>query len=73
VRLQVEDPEPLGMLVGLQPMASPVEGETDVERLTVAVKPFWEVTVTVNVPVLVAGLKTRLAEFIVNGKDEPLV
>ena len=73
MRLQVEDPEPLGMLVGLQPMASPVEGETDVERLTVAVKPFWEVTVTVNVPVLVAGLKTRLAEFIVNGKDEPLV
>ncbi len=69
----MEDPEPLGMLVGLQPMASPVEGETDVERLTVAVKPFWEVTVTVNVPVLVAGLKTRLAEFIVNGKDEPLV
>ena len=54
-------------------MESPVEGETDLERLTVAVKPFWEVTVTVNVPVLVAGLKTRLAEFIVNGKDEPLV
>jgi len=72
VRLHVEEPDPLGMVVGVQPTVSPVEGEVDVERTTEAAKPFWEVTVTVNVPVLVAGSKMRLAEIIVNGMDEPL-
>jgi hypothetical protein len=39
------------MLVGLQAMVSPFEGVAEDVRLTVPVKPFWAVTVTVNWPV----------------------
>ena len=51
VTVHVDVPEPPLMMVGLQFTVSPVEGLNDVERLTVPVKPFWLVTVTVNVPV----------------------
>ena len=38
--VQAEEPEPPGILDGLQPTVSPVEGVVDVERLTVPVKLF---------------------------------
>jgi hypothetical protein len=59
------------MLVGLQFTVSPVEGLIDVERLTVPVKPFWPVIVTVNVPVELAD-KGRATKLYVNGADEPV-
>jgi hypothetical protein len=67
----VEDPEPPGMLVGLQTTVRPVEGLIDVVRSTVPVKPFWLVTVTVNVPVEL-GPKGKAAKSYVKGADEPL-
>jgi len=66
LRLQVEDPEPPDMLLGLQPTESPPEGDTLVERLTVLVNPLRPDTVTVKelvVPALketVDGLAERL-------------
>ena len=72
VRLHVDDPEPPGMLVGLQPPDSPGEGNIDAERLTVLEKPYLLAKVTVNVPVLPAGVKLMLAEFMVNDV-EPLI
>ena len=51
VTVHVEDPEPPVMLAGLQFTVSPVDGLIDVARLTVLVKPFWLVIVTVKVPV----------------------
>jgi len=61
------------MLVGVQLTASPVEGDVEVVRLTVAVNPFLAVIVIVKVPVLPAALKERLAELIVNGEVDPLM
>jgi len=69
--LHVDDPEPPGMLVGLQPPVSPDEGDIEVERLTVLEKPYLPVKVAVKVPVLPAGVKLIEAELIVND-DEPL-
>jgi hypothetical protein len=46
--LQVDDPEPPEMLVGLQLTLSPVEGEVEVESVTVPVKPFRPATVVVK-------------------------
>ena len=66
VRVHVEDPEPPGMLVGLQPAMSPVVGDIEVVRLTVLANPYLPVTVTLKVPVLPAGVKVMLAELIVN-------
>ena len=72
VRLHVDDPDPPGMLEGLQPPVSPVEGDIEVETLTVLEKPYLLVRVAVNIPVLPAGVKLTLAELIVND-DEPLM
>jgi hypothetical protein len=52
--VQVEDPAPPDMLVGLQTTLSPVVGLTEVDRDTVPVKPFWLVTVVVKLPVVPA-------------------
>jgi hypothetical protein len=66
LRLQVEDPEPPDMLLGLQPTDSPLEGDMLVERLTVLVNPLRPDTVTVKelvAPALketVEGLAERL-------------
>jgi hypothetical protein len=46
--VQVEDPAPPDMLVGLQLTPSPVVGLTEVDRVTVSAKPFWLVTVVVK-------------------------
>jgi hypothetical protein len=51
VTVHVDDPEPPAMMVGLQFTVSPVDGLIDAEILTVPVKPFRLVIVTVNVPV----------------------
>jgi len=51
LRVQVDDPEPPDMLVGLQLTLSPVVGLTDVEIVTLFVKPFWPLIVVVNEPV----------------------
>ena len=49
-RLHVDDPEPPEMLLGLQLTESPVDGEAEVERLTVPAKPFWAETVALKKP-----------------------
>jgi hypothetical protein len=54
LRVQVDDPEPPDMLLGLQLMVSPVVGLVEVERDTVPVKPFWLVMVVVKLPVVPA-------------------
>ena len=72
MRSHVDDPDPPGMLAGLQLTASPIEGEIEVERLTLLEKPYLLAKVTVNVPVLPAGVKLTLAEFMVNDV-EPLI
>jgi len=59
------------MLVGLQTTVRPVEGLIEVVRSTVPVKPFWFVTVTVNVPVEL-GPKGKAAKLYVKGADAPL-
>jgi len=61
------------MLVGLQLTERPVEGVTEVARFTVPVNPFFPVTMTVKAPVLLAGLKERAAELIVNGDADPVM
>jgi len=73
LRLQAEDPEPPVMVVTVQLTASPVDGVVVVESVTVPVKPFWLVTVAVNVPVSVVDVKVSAAKLIVNGEVEPLV
>ena len=70
--MHVDDPVPPGMLVGLQLAVSPGAGDIEVERLTVLEKPYLLAKVTVNVPVLPAGVKLMLAELIVNDV-EPLM
>lgn len=55
--MQVEDPAPPEMLVGLQLTLSP-EGEAEVVRLTVPVKPFCPDTIALNVPVEPAAKET---------------
>jgi hypothetical protein len=64
---RVEVPEvPSVTVVGLRVQARPVLGEMDDVRVTVPVKPFWAVTVIVDVPVTpartvtVVGLAVRL-------------
>jgi hypothetical protein len=64
-------PEPPGMLVGLQTTVRPEEGWIEVVRFTVPVKPFWLVTVTLNVPVEL-GPNGKAAKLCVKGADEPL-
>jgi hypothetical protein len=54
LRVQVDDPEPPDMLLGLQLMVSPVVGLAEVDRDTVPVKPFWLVMVVVKLPVVPA-------------------
>ncbi len=71
MRVHVEDPEPPGMVVGLQVTLRSVEGLTEVVRVTVPVKPFWLVTVIVDVPVEL-GPKGKAAKLYVKGADEPL-
>ena len=61
------------MVVTVQLTASPVDGVVVVESVTVPVKPFWLVTVAVNVPVSVVDVKVSAAKLIVNGEVEPLV
>lgn len=61
------------MPVGLQLTASPVEGDTEVVRLTVPVNPFLGARVIVKVPVLPAVLIEMLAALIVNGEADPLM
>ncbi len=48
--MQADCPEPPVIVVGLQLTFNPVKGSIAVERLTVPVKLFWPVIVTVNVP-----------------------
>jgi hypothetical protein len=48
--VQVEVPEPEEMVDGLQTTESPVEGEVEVEMLTVPVKPFVGETFAVKEP-----------------------
>ena len=48
------------MLVGDRLQESPVEGEVDLDRLTVPVKPFTGATVTVEVPVLPLLIETAV-------------
>lgn len=48
------------MLVGDRLQESPVEGEVDLDRLTVPVKPFTVATVTVEVPVLPLLIETAV-------------
>ena len=72
VAVQVDDPEPPVMLDGLQFTVSPAEGLIAVERLTVPLKPFWLVIVTVNVPVEPPD-RGRATKLYVNGADEPLM
>jgi hypothetical protein len=61
------------MIVGLQLTVSPVDGDAEVVRFTVAVNPFLPVMVIVKAPVFPAGLNERLAELIVNGDIDPLM
>jgi hypothetical protein len=49
LKVQVEDPEPPGMLEGLQLTLSPVEGVSDVASVTVPENPLRPVTVIVDV------------------------
>lgn len=60
--VHVDCPEPPVMVVGLQLTVRPVDGLTEVERLTVPVKPFWPVMVTVKVPLALPdnGRATKL-------------
>jgi hypothetical protein len=60
------------MLGGLQLTVSPVDGDTEVVRLTAAVNPYLPAIVTVKLPVLVAGAKERMALFIWYDCDDPL-
>lgn len=66
---QLDVPEPPGRLVGVQLTVNPVEGDVVVERLTVPVKPFCPVTVTVNMPVEPLVVNERLIELMVKGED----
>jgi len=71
LRVHVDDPEPFGIFVGLQLAVSPVGGLTEVERVTVLVKPFWLATLVVKpleVPVLNETLD-GLAEMLKSGVD----
>ena len=68
MRLQVDEPEPPEILPGLQLTVSPAEGEVEVERLTVPVKPFWAETVAVKEPV-VPDLRATLEGFLVRLKS----
>jgi hypothetical protein len=61
------------MVERLQPTVSPADGDVAIVRVTVPVKPFWLVTVAVNVPVSVVDVKVSAAKLIVNGEVEPLV
>jgi hypothetical protein len=61
------------MVVTLQATVSPVGGDVAIVRVTVPVKPFWLVTVAVNVPVSVVDVKVSAAKLIVKGEVEPLV
>ena len=61
------------MVVTVQLTASPVDGVVVVESVTVPVKPFWPVTVTVKLPVRLLDAKVRAAKLTVNGEVEPLV
>ena len=70
---QLDVPEPPGMFVGVQSTVNPVEGDVVVERLTVPVKPFCPVTVTVNVPVEPVEVNVRVTELMVKGEDPLLV
>ncbi len=64
--MQVEDPEPPEIVVGLQFTLSPVGEEVEAERLTEPVKPFTGDTVATNEPedpeakLTVDGLAVRL-------------
>jgi hypothetical protein len=51
LREQLEDPDPPDMLVGLQLTLSPAFELTEVESVTVPVKPFLPVMVVVKLPV----------------------
>ena len=50
--MQVDEPDPLEIVGGLQSTMSPVEGEVDFVRVTVPVKPFTGETVAVKEPEL---------------------
>ena len=49
--MHIDDPDPPEMLPGVQLTVSPVEGEVEVERLTVPAKLFWAETVALKEPV----------------------
>jgi hypothetical protein len=60
LNVHVEDPEPPGMLEGLQLASSPVEGVTEVVSVTVPENPLRPVTVIVDMaatPTLVDTLE----------------
>lgn len=61
------------IVVTLQLTASPVEGFVVVVRVTVPVKPFWLVTVAVNVPVRLPEAKVSAAKFRLKGEPVPLM
>ena len=65
MRLQVLVPDPPVMLVGEQLTVRPVDGLMLVVRLTVEVKPFLGVIVTVKLPVFPWGVIVRIAVFMV--------
>lgn len=71
LRVQVDDPEPLDMLAGLQLTLSPDVGLVEVVKVTVPVKPFWLVRVVVKLPVVPALNETLdgVAEMVKSGVD----
>jgi hypothetical protein len=68
LRVQVDDPVPPDMLVGLHVSLRPVGGEVEDARFTVPVKPFWADTVAVNEPVA-PEVKLTLGGFAVRAKS----
>jgi len=72
VRVHADVPDPPVMSVGLQLTVSPVDGDTEVVRLTAAVNPYSGVIVVVNVAVLVALARERMALLILYDCADPL-
>lgn len=72
-RLHWEDPEPPVIVVTVQLTVSPLEGVVLVESITVPVKPFCPVVVTVKLPVRLVDANVRAAKLTVKGADDPLM
>ena len=66
MRLHADVPDPPMIIVGLQVIARPVMGAIVSLRVTVPVKPNFEVTVTVSDPELPGGITDSRIESMVN-------